>query len=275
MKKKIISTLLIGTMILAGCTANTNNDVENVKEYPSKETTIETEESETEVDENGDLDISNDYTDENGEAKDGQRFSPNVYINLSKLSPEEIVLNIFKLSGIDTGMSKQDIADMFILSDNESMVDKRDQLVWAFDSTSKNAISKISLNAYDKSNDEVTKFTDKSFVEVSFTLDDKDIANATFDEFIRTYVAYGYEVKDVPESQDTFRTYCFYHENVSFTITMSKPVDGVFVINVQIPMPLSIEHVDISDITTVINEEGTPTSLEPIMTTVGDIIKET
>ena len=157
----------------------------------------ETERSVNHSDE--DIVITDTEPEESEETKTSQKITEDsIYIGMDGMSAEEIVDNVWKTTRVKVGMTKEEYAERFVLTGDQSKAKSVvDSYYWQFVLIPYADSCFIVLDVsvpYDKDTSAVTEIGQYTTVEAQMMFNDPEFSEEVFERFIERYKAEGYEV---------------------------------------------------------------------------------
>lgn len=183
--KKIISAIIVGSMIIActGCATQKTSGVERSAPEKVTETTVE----ETTVDETGETTDSVDAT--------HPKIASAIYVNMSDMTIDEMVKNIWKTNNITVGMSKAEYFGQYVYSAKDVTTKVENAFYWEFDPINATSyIKSLDVVIATNSNNVVTEIDKNSYVELGIRVVSSSEAQELFGALLLNYKANGYKV---------------------------------------------------------------------------------
>lgn len=183
--KKIISAIVVGSMIVAcaGCATQKTSGVERSAPEKVTETTVE----ETTIDETGETTESVDTT--------HPKVASAIYVNMSDMTIDEMVKNIWKTNNITVGMSKAEYFGQYVYSAKDVTSKAENLFYWEFDPINATSyIKSLDVVVATNANNVVTEIDENSYIELSIRVVSSSEAQDLFGALLLNYKANSYKV---------------------------------------------------------------------------------
>ena len=265
MKKKIIMSALLSCVILgiAACGNTTKSTEKTIPEKEPVDTTTEVTTDETTDPTNPNVEI-----DDSGIIK-----APNpIVIDMTGMSAEDIVLNIWKTADISVGDTKDSYFMRLVAEDKDITNESDSSIYWQFyPMGSKCFIDTIDVTVETDDNFKVVSINDDTYVTLRIYIENPELRTDTFEAIAAKYKAEGYTVTPVDTADGSLtKSLEISGKGKEFTVNCSGQN-----ITMRIPiLPTKITAhgtiVTTDTVATVYNENG-----EPLETVMNILIEDT
>lgn len=215
MNKKLISTLLISTLLLsAGCSAS--KTIEKTTTEKITETTIVEKETEK----------------ENPTVILPKVQNP-IYINMDGMTDEDKIKNIWNITDVSKGMSREDYMKKFVMSDSDISTESENVFYWEFKPiASKQYISYIDISVETDNEGKIAIIDENSKITIVIENDSNETASKFFEEIVASYIDAGFDVsasesgkvKDSKIIKVTFNNEVYVLSVTGTTIKLTFPI---------------------------------------------------
>lgn len=177
MNKKLISTLLISILLLsAGCSAIKTTE-KTITEKITETTIIEKE------------------TEKENPTIILPKVQNPIYINMDGMTDEDKIKNIWNITDVSKGMSREDYMKKFVISESDISTESENVFYWEFSPiASKQYISYIDVTVDLDEEGKITNIDENSKIIVMIENDSNETANKFFEKIVTSYKEAGFDI---------------------------------------------------------------------------------